>query len=80
MRTTVRMYAVLKDYFGESLQLDLEGGATIADIKESLAQKNPESSFILDKCRFAVNQEMAACAHIINNGDLIDVLPPSSGG
>ena len=79
MKVLVKTYAGLKDYFQESMELELNG-LDIHAVKQELGKIKPESLALLENCRFAINQEFAACEHELTHGDIIDILPPSSGG
>jgi molybdopterin converting factor small subunit len=74
------MYAALKDHFNDSLNMSFSQGATIFDIKKELVKMKPLIAALLDKCRFAINHEFVSCETRLNEGDIIDILPPSSGG
>ena len=74
----VRFFAVLKDYFGTSIPL-IEV-SSISEIKKQLELLNPSSKDILNKSRFALNEEFVDLDTKIESNDLIYVLPPSSGG
>ncbi|MDH4263753.1 MAG: MoaD/ThiS family protein [Spirochaetia bacterium] len=80
MEINVRTYAALKDHFTDSFRLNVSQDSTIDDMKKKLKQIKPSSADLLEKCRFAINQEFAACAARLTSGDTIDILPPSSGG
>lgn len=80
MNVQLKMYAGLKDHFGDSLDLDMHPEVSIAGLKNRLFEISPSSFELLEKCRFAINQEFAACETRLNDGDVIDILPPSSGG
>jgi len=80
MEIKIRTYAALKDHFSDSFSMNLPQNSTIGEMKKKLALDKPQSSDLLEKCRFAINQEFAACDARISSGDIIDILPPSSGG
>ncbi|MDH4200247.1 MAG: MoaD/ThiS family protein [Spirochaetia bacterium] len=80
MNVIVNMYAALKDYFPDSIELSVEAGSKISDIQTALIARNPESRSLLDQCRFAANHEFMSRDAIITDGNVVDILPPSSGG
>jgi len=77
MRITV--YAVLKDYFDSSFNLD-EKFSSIEELKNKLEQIKPQSAAILNACRFAVNDEFVNLDFKIKEDDSISILPPAGGG
>jgi molybdopterin converting factor small subunit len=75
----VNVYAVLKEYFDPSFQVP-ETLASVEQVKEQLIRINPKSSSVLQRCRFAVNDEFVKEDFKISAHDVISVLPPASGG
>ena len=76
----INLYAGLKDYFGQSQSLEISPDVTLGDLLAELIRKNSEATALLSRCRFAVNQEFVNESWKIKDGDIIDILPPSSGG
>ena len=77
MRITV--YAVLKDYFDSSFNLE-ERILSDEELKNKLEQLKPQSAALLNACRFAVNDEFVTLDFKIKDDDNISILPPASGG
>ena len=77
MRITV--YAVLKDYFDSSFNLE-ERILSVEELKNKLEQLKPQSAALLNACRFAVNDEFVTLDFKIKDDDNISILPPASGG
>ena len=76
MRVNVRLFAVLRERAGsESLEIDLDEGATVADAVRALGPVAGEMPF-----RVAVNREYANDATPIAEGDELAAIPPVSGG
>lgn len=75
----VEVFAVLKDYFEPSFSIAAPV-ASVIELKQELAQKNPGAANVLEACRFAVNNEFVAEDFKLNEHDTIAVLPPASGG
>jgi MoaE-MoaD fusion protein len=76
MRVNVRLFAVLRERAGsDSLEIDLEDGATVADAVRALAPVAGEMPF-----RVAVNREYADDSTPIAEGDELAAIPPVSGG
>ena len=77
MRVTV--YAVLKDYFDTSFNLE-ETFSSVEELKNKLEQIKPQCAAVLKACRFAVNDEFVNLDFKIKEDDSISILPPASGG
>ena len=76
MKVQVKLFAVLRERAGrESLELDLDEGATVADAIAALAGVAGEMPF-----RLAVNREYADDSAPIGPGDELAAIPPVSGG
>jgi MoaE-MoaD fusion protein len=76
MRVQVRLFAVLRERAGaESVELELEDGATVADAISALAPVAGDMPF-----RVALNREYADVSAPIAPGDELAAIPPVSGG
>ena len=80
MRVHVNFYAVLKDYFSSVREYAFTPGQNISDLRLLLKTDVPQSTEILSVCRVAVNNNIVADEYALKVGDVVDVLPPSSGG
>lgn len=81
MRVRVLLFGVLKDIFQRSDDsLELRSGATVSDLLEHYRGLAPESAGIFHSLALAVNQEYAAPAQRLEEGDEVAILPPVSGG
>jgi molybdopterin converting factor small subunit len=80
MKITINAWAGLKDYFDGSFPVEFQKESSIDDLRTWLKNKTPESSSLLNNCRFAINQELVETHSAMCHGDVIDILPPSSGG
>jgi sulfur-carrier protein len=74
----VTVYAVLKDYFDPSF--DIENISSIEELKRKLEEVRPSAAPVLQACRFAVNDEFVNLDFKIKEDDNISILPPASGG
>jgi molybdopterin synthase catalytic subunit len=76
VKINVRLFAVLRERAGsDSLELDLDEGATVGDAIRALAPVAGEMPF-----RVAVNREYASDSTPIAEGDELAAIPPVSGG
>ncbi len=74
----VMFFAHLRDAVGaESIELPLTG-KTVADLKEILLEQY--KSLKLDTVMIAINEEFAVNDEVINDGDVVALIPPVSGG
>ncbi len=80
MRITVRLFARLREELGaDSLELTFEQDPTLADVLDRvLGDRRPRSMLI------AINNELLRerdpRAVRLKDGDVVDLMPPASGG
>ena len=74
----VTVYAVLKDYFEQSF--DIDKVFSVQELKKKLEEIKPSAAPVLNACRFAVNDEFVDLDFKIKEDDSISILPPASGG
>jgi molybdopterin synthase catalytic subunit len=82
MTVTVRLFAVLRERVGsDSIEVELDDGATVAEALERLAER-PELSDLLERMpvRMAVNRDYADGDTALAPGDELALVPPVSGG
>ena len=82
MRVVVRLFAVLRERSGrDSVELELEQGATVADALAALAEL-PELAQPLSRLsvQMAVNRDYASEQTQLHAGDELALIPPLSGG
>ena len=75
----IHTYAVLKDFFDKEFVME-DSVATVEDLQQVLAKKNPAAANVLELCRFAVKDEFVNSDFILQSQDEIHIIPPSSGG
>jgi molybdopterin converting factor subunit 1 len=81
MKVRVLFFASVADAAGaRSLNLDLEGRPTVADLRRRLEEDRPRLAGKLGKCAAAVNTEVVAPSKALSEGDEVAFLPPVSGG
>jgi MoaE-MoaD fusion protein len=82
MTVTVRLFAILRERAGrDSIEVELEEGATVAKALEELSAR-PELSDLLGRLpvRMAVNRDYADPETRLASGDELALVPPVSGG
>lgn len=81
MRVTVRLFALARQRVGRpEVTIDLEGAATVGDLRRALAKGYPELAPILSNLLFAVATEYADDTTPIPPGAEVAAIPPVSGG
>ena len=75
MHVHVLPFGILKDWLGSASTVELNEGATVADLLERLGPAAP-----LRGIAVSVNAEYALGGHVLRDGDEIGLLPPVSGG
>jgi len=76
----IKTFAALKSYFKDEFEIQLEKGASILDAMQHLEKLNPKASHILSHSLVAIDDEMAEKATQLQDGQLVCILPPVSGG
>ena len=80
---TVRFFAMLKGLVGsEEVELEVESGLTVGELKNRLIEKYPPLKEVLSSrsVLVSVNQEFGDNTTEIKDGDEVALLPPFSGG
>ena len=81
MKVQLKLFAVARQAAGhDSLELKLNHGATVKDLRDELVRSLPKLKPIAKHLRFAVNADYATDATIINSTDELACIPPVSGG
>ncbi|MBO8170552.1 MAG: molybdopterin converting factor subunit 1 [Bacillaceae bacterium] len=81
MKITVLLFAGLAETAGTSqVELELNEGATVLDVKQALGEQLPDLKSSLENCFASVNQEYATDSQPVQASDEIALLPPVSGG
>ena len=84
VRVTVRFFAAARAAAGaESETVTVRSGATVAELVDGLAGRNPRLSSVLSRCSYlcdGVAVRDAATVRLLRSGQTIDVLPPFAGG
>lgn len=81
MRVRVLLFGVLKDIYRRgSEELELNSGATVADVIEVYRREAPEQKTLFPVLALSVNQQYVQLAHPLTEGDEVALLPPVSGG
>jgi MoaE-MoaD fusion protein len=78
----VRLFAMLRERAGtDKLELELGGGATVADAMRALSDGGPLGELLARMpVRMAVNRDYAAADTVLATDDELALIPPVSGG
>ncbi len=81
MRVTVRLFAVARERAGRAeATLELPEPATVALLKQALAEEFPALAPLVSSVMIAVNAEYARDETLIFSNAEVAVIPPVSGG
>lgn len=81
MKVKVRYFAYLRELASKrELELDIEPGLTVGDLKGALKENSPHLAVLLDTAAVAVNGDYAPYGLPLQPGDEVAFLPPFSGG
>ena len=81
MKVKVRLFGSLREEAGQpELEIELQGGARVADLRALLAGRLPAVAAFGDRLRLAVNLELAGEDVPLSEGDEVALLPPVAGG
>ncbi len=76
----ILVFAVLKEYFPSTLQINDDLIKNCTQLKKHLISLNNDAEPVLNSCRFAVNNKFITEEFILESNDTIAIIPPSSGG
>lgn len=80
MRITIEFYGMLRQLAGAArIDVDLTG-ATVADALDELRRLNPALSPQLPRTACAVGSNLVRRADSLQDGDVLALIPPVSGG
>jgi molybdopterin converting factor small subunit len=81
MHVRVLAFARLRELLGGAAhELQMEEGASVADVWDALADRYAGLRPLAQSTRFARNGRLAAAAERIEDGDELALLPPVGGG
>jgi molybdopterin converting factor subunit 1 len=80
MQVRLRYFAALRERVGrDGESLELPQGASVAAVRELLAERYPPAASLLARCAAAVNREYVPEA-TLTDGDELVFIPPVGGG
>jgi MoaE-MoaD fusion protein len=79
VKITIRCFASVRELLGsEILEVDVDEGTTVEQLKEKLAERTPDLRRL--PVAYAVNQDYAEPHRCLHEGDEVAFIPPISGG
>ena len=81
MTVRVKLFAGAREAAGrDEAAVELVEPATVADVRQALAEACPALAPLLASCQIAVNAEYAVAATPVAAADEVALIPPVSGG
>jgi len=81
MKVCVRLFAVARELAGRDVvEVELATGATIADLRRTIAAEHPALSNVLPHALWAVDATYAGDDVCLNERSNVALIPPVSGG
>ena len=81
MKLNIKLFAVARQRVAaDTIEVELPDGASVANLRSTLASRYPPLADVLPHVRFAVNSEYAADSQPIPAAAEIAIIPPVSGG
>lgn len=78
---TVKAFAQIKELIGRVNQLEFEGESiVVAEFKKRIAHDFPMIQHLIDNCRLSNDESIYTNESLIQNGSVVYIIPPSSGG
>ena len=72
-------FSVLRDKLGISEE-DVEFKGTVGKLREKLKEEHPEVAELIDRVKFAVNEEYVGEDYVLEGYEKVAIIPPVSGG
>jgi len=81
MKIKVLYFASLKDKLKKNEDIiDLKEGSKVEDLLNEIISKYPQIQELIQKCMIAVNEEYSSKDRVLNENDIVAIIPPVSDG
>jgi molybdopterin converting factor small subunit len=78
---TIHFYAGLRELAKTAtMELDWQSGLSAASLRETISQRVPDITSLLEKSSLAVNDVIVGNEFVLPDGAEVALLPPVSGG
>ncbi|WP_457599926.1 molybdopterin converting factor subunit 1 [Hydrogenivirga sp.] len=75
----VTYFSILREKLGKSEE-ELDFTGSVEKLRETLKERYPEVAELLDRVKFAVNEEYVDDTYEIKGDERVAIIPPVSGG
>ncbi len=72
-------FSLVRERLGKSEE-NIEFTGKVSELRKVLRDRHPDIGDILDRVKFAVNEEYVGEDHEVKEGDTVALIPPVSGG
>ena len=76
----IRFYGRLGDAFGREAEVDAPEGSTVAEIRKLLSDDHPAAAEALSRSRASLGERLIDDESRLSCEDVVEFLPPVSGG
>jgi MoaE-MoaD fusion protein len=81
MKRTIHLFAGLRERAkSATIEIELESGASVAQLLVRVAEQHPELTDLLGACRVAVDHAFVDTDHVLVADEELALIPPVSGG
>jgi molybdopterin converting factor small subunit len=81
LKVRAEFYSHLREIVGDSsLEITLNDGATVGNLAEELSREYPRLRDFEKSMLFGIGVEFVERDHLLNNGEVIAIMPPVQGG
>ncbi len=74
----VLYFSILREKLGSEESIEFKG--SVAELKKVLKERHPQVADIIDRVKFAVNEEYVSDDFKLEGDETVAVIPPVSGG
>lgn len=76
----VLLYGPLADEFGREVEIDESGGCSVGELRQRLCSARPAATREIGRSRAIIGDHFVGDDHSLSIADLVEFLPPVSGG
>ncbi len=72
-------FSVVRERLGKSEE-DIDFRGTVEELRKLLKERYPEVADVIDRVKFAVNEEYVEDSFLLEGKERVAIIPPVSGG